>query len=223
MLGMTLLVAQLHALSLGACYPDGGRVSCYLANCAIAWRYCDGGVLTPCECAVRTCDDGNPCTTDSVTRTQTNAYCTHTIDPGAACNDRNACTTGDTCTSTGACVGTAINLDDGNPCTVDTCDVATGPVHTLSPGAACNDGNVCTGPDTCSATGACSGPRLASIDDLNPCTRDVCDPATGAVSHPPTSADATCSSATYYCYDKYGRVSRTVVCVAGQACDQTCP
>jgi len=78
---------------------------------------------------------------------------------GSACNDSNACTQTDTCQS-GACSG-------GNPvvCTasdqchdVGVCNPGTGLCsNPASPnGTACNDGNACTTPDTCSG-GVCSG------------------------------------------------------------------
>jgi hypothetical protein len=57
-----------------------------------------------------------------------------TAPNGTACNDSNACTTNDVCTS-GACVGgPALSCDDNNSCTTDTCDPASGCVHTPIPG-----------------------------------------------------------------------------------------
>lgn len=44
-------------------------------------------------------------------------------------------------------------------------------------GAACDDGSACTRDDFCSA-GTCKGKELV-CDDSNPCTDNVCDPATG--------------------------------------------
>src|SRR5881398_2893725 len=73
----------------------------------------------------------------------------------AACNDGNACTTADTCAG-GVCVGgSAPNCSDGNVCTDDACDPATGCVNTPNT-AACTDGNACTTADTC-AGGVCVG------------------------------------------------------------------
>jgi len=74
------------------------------------------------------------------------------------------------------CVG--LVCDDGNPCTDDGCDGATG--CTAAPNsAACDDGNPCTGPDACKA-GACAGPP-ASCDDANVCTDDACDVVEGCL------------------------------------------
>jgi len=67
---------------------------------------------------------------------------------GNACDDQNACTASDTC-DTGSCTGTPIDCDDGEQCTVDSCDSLTGcnfePVADGTPctGGTCNSG-VCT-------------------------------------------------------------------------------
>ncbi len=161
-----LLVAHIQALSLGACV-EGTVVSCTLSGCLVAQRQCNGVTFGPCECVIQTCDDGNPCTTDALA----GSSCSHTPLPaGSACNDANACTTNDHCDATGHCVGTPITVDDGNPCTLDRCDAAT-----------------------------------------------------GAITHTPAVSDADCSSGTYFCYDKYGNVTRKVVCVKDVPCDTSCP
>ena len=54
----------------------------------------------------------------------------------------------------------------------------------------CNDGNLCTTLDTCSA-GTCRGERPASCDDRNDCTDDVCDPALGCL-FPPVGDGTSC-------------------------------
>ena len=75
------------------------------------------------------------------------------------------------------CQGTTISCDDGNPCTDDTCNPASGCVHTNNT-SPCNDGNACTTNDTCGG-GICNGGPAPSCDDGNPCTTDTCDPASG--------------------------------------------
>ncbi len=106
----------------------------------------------------------------------------------APCSDGNACTTNDRC-SEGRCVGgPSPNCDDGNICTTDTCDQATGCVHTNNT-APCDDGNVCTTNDACRGGGCVGGPAL-NCDDGNACTDDTCNPATGCVH---TNNTAPCS------------------------------
>src|SRR5206468_138746 len=73
--------------------------------------------------------------------------------------DGNACTTGDAC-SNGRCTGgPARSCDDGNVCTIDSCDPATGCVHAPNT-APCDDGSACTTNDTCSGGTCVGGPPL---------------------------------------------------------------
>ena len=77
--------------------------------------------------------------------------------------------------------GGVLNCNDGDPCTVDSCDEHLGCVHTPSTGDACNDGDACTLNDVCNA-GVCEpGPLdctdntcTARCDDGNDCTDDGC-------------------------------------------------
>jgi hypothetical protein len=47
-------------------------------------------------------------------------------------------------------------IDDGNPCTVDSCNIVGGVSHVQLPaGAVCTDGNDCNGTEVCTAAGAC--------------------------------------------------------------------
>jgi hypothetical protein len=78
------------------------------------------------------------------------------------------------------------DCDDGDPCTIDSCDVVTGCSNV--PKVCEDDGNVCNGPETCDpATGDCvSGPALPCNDDGNVCNGpEHCDPVLGCVSGPP--------------------------------------
>ena len=142
---------------------------------------CKGG---KCNGGPVTCDDSNPCTTDSCDKKQ---GC-QTTPAAGSCDDGNLCTSGDACKD-GKCAASDTNCDDGNPCTDDTCAPKTGCAH--SPNAVqCSDGNGCSLGDACDA-GACAGGKTKSCDDANPCTIDSCAPETGACAHLP--ADVTCS------------------------------
>jgi subtilisin family serine protease len=74
------------------------------------------------------CDDANPCTADACNPT---AGCQHTpAANGTVCSGGDACTVGNTCQA-GICTGgTAVNCDDGDACTTDTCDPVAGCQHT---------------------------------------------------------------------------------------------
>ncbi len=105
---------------------------------------------------------------------------------GASCSDGNACNGVETCNGAGVCLaGTPPVVDDGNPCTIDSCDPVLGVVHTPAPaGTSCSDGNVCNGLETCNGAGVCVAGTPPSIDDGNPCTADSCIPSVGVVHSP---------------------------------------
>jgi uncharacterized repeat protein (TIGR01451 family) len=74
------------------------------------------------------CDDANPCTADACV----NGACISTpIPAGSVCDDGSLCTTGGTCqpdpfTGAATCSSAPVNCDDGDACTMDTCEPTTG-------------------------------------------------------------------------------------------------
>ncbi|MFQ5479240.1 MAG: hypothetical protein ACE5E4_11560, partial [Candidatus Binatia bacterium] len=134
---------------------------------------CVGGDPVVCT-ALDQCHDGGTCI-------PLTGLCSGPPRPdGAGCDDGSACTTGDTCIS-GICVGGAApDCNDGNPCTDDSCNPASG-CASVANAAPCDDGNPCTAGDVCAA-GVCAGGSPSNCDDSNVCTNNSCDPATGCVS-----------------------------------------
>jgi len=134
---------------------------------------------------VISCDDKNPCTTDSCDPLK---GCVH--EPNTAtCDDGNVCTLGDQCLN-GTCVPGTVQLacNDNNDCTTDGCDPATGCVFKpVTDGKKCEDGNACTTGDSCKA-GKCQPGQPVVCDDKNVCTTDTCDPGKGCVYVPNTAA-----------------------------------
>ncbi|MBZ5640692.1 MAG: hypothetical protein LAO51_18290 [Acidobacteriia bacterium] len=63
-----------------------------------------------------------------------------------------------------------LGCDDGNACTLDTCDAVLGCVHTPVDGVACNDGDPCTAPDVCSS-GTCVGAPAPMPPDIGSSVR----------------------------------------------------
>ncbi len=124
------------------------------------------------------CDDNNACTADSCDPTK---GCVWSALPSGPCSDGNVCTgkpgSPDTCNA-GVCIGgPAVNCDDQNPCTNDSCDPTIGCKNTNNT-ASCQDGSKCTNGDTCNG-GSCQGGAAIVCDDGNPCTTDSCDPVDG--------------------------------------------
>ncbi len=73
--------------------------------------------------------------------------------------------------------------DDGNPCTVDTCEDGVCSYEASPVGTACADANLCNGEETCDEKGFCAAGVPKEIDDGDDCTFDVCDSQTGEVKH----------------------------------------
>src|SRR6266581_1839815 len=89
-------------------------------------------VLLPVQpsCTPAACADADPCTVDACDHA---GVCTHTVvADGTPCDDGNACTTAEACFAD-RCIGSPVSCDDGNVCTIDTCDPASGCLHTPGP------------------------------------------------------------------------------------------
>ena len=79
----------------------------------------------------------------------TSAYVVPCDVSGDPCDDLNACTVADSCVAK-ICVGEEKPCDDGEICTFDFCDPATGCYHkAVDDGCACHDGEVCTWMGSC--------------------------------------------------------------------------
>jgi len=91
------------------------------------------------------------------------------------------------------------DCNDGNPCTVDACDAATGVCsYTNVPDTtSCADGTVCNGNEVC-VSGVCQiGTPLVCVDG-NECTSDSCDAALGC-QFPPVADGTACNSGAGQC------------------------
>ncbi|MEZ4269614.1 MAG: hypothetical protein R3F39_24915 [Myxococcota bacterium] len=213
------------------CVPAGG-------TCAFAPKSgpCADGdpctLDTTCEAgacvavgAAGPCDDGNACTEDLCLG---EAGCERTAII-ADCDDQNACTEGDSCNA-GVCSGISTpSCDDGDPCTVDSCDAALGCVAKAQAGGSCDDEDPCTVTDLCDAAGACAGKAKTCKTAPAPTCADAntrrtfaasgsCEAGTGTCVYAPT--DTPCP------FGCSGGVCATTTCQlaeAGAACDDGNP
>jgi hypothetical protein len=162
-----------------SCNPASGCVHtnntnpCDDGNACTTGDTCGGGICNGGP--PPNCDDGDVCTDDSC---NPSSGCVHTNNTNP-CNDGNACTTIDACGGGTCNGGPPPNCDDGNVCTDDSCNPASGCVHTNTSNP-CNDGNACTTIDTCGG-GTCNGGPPRNCDDGECCTVDSCNPSTGCV------------------------------------------
>jgi len=157
-----------HAPIKGPCNDDNACTE----NTTCATGQCEGDVVD--------CNDSDPCTADSC---NPSSGCVNAqAATGADCDDGDACTEDDVCTTGGACEGDAVDCDDNNPCSADSCDSATGCVSVnVASGTSCSDGDVCDGAETC-LDGVCTAGTPLDCNDLNPCTNDSCHPTDGCAS-----------------------------------------
>jgi hypothetical protein len=162
------------------CRSQPNRAPCDDGNPCTAHDTCGSGA---CQGGAGTaCDDTNPCTDDSCVP---GLGCVN-LDNRVPCDDGNACTAQDRC-EWGACVGiAALDCDDRNVCTDDSCNPALGCVHSDNR-AFCDDGDACTIREACDH-GACAGGSARDCDDSNPCTDDGCDAASGCQNAPNRAA-----------------------------------
>ncbi|MBP47451.1 MAG: hypothetical protein CMH53_05890 [Myxococcales bacterium] len=88
------------------------------------------------------------------------------LPSGATCTDDSVCTDPGSCEK-GVCEGikTTLKCDDGNPCTIDTCDTKLGCVFKFG-NEPCDDGNPCSKDD------ACKGGKCAPGKDICACVND---------------------------------------------------
>lgn len=86
----------------------------------------------------------------------------------------------------GADLCAGVVCDDGNVCTDDSCDPATGECVVADNTAPCDDGLLCTVNDAC-AGGVCLSGAPLVCDDGIICTADSCDPGTGQCVFTPVS------------------------------------
>ncbi len=127
----------------GTCALDCPAV-CASLGCTPAWAE---GL---CDCG--TCDGGAPCS-DAVC--QEDGTCLVTPLDGVPCEDGVACTEDAQCIA-GVCVGEPKDCDDGNPCTLDACNLFTDLCTHGALTGPCDDGDPCTTGDLCLAD-VCTG------------------------------------------------------------------
>jgi hypothetical protein len=120
--------------------------------------------LSPCcTGAVSICDDSDPCTSDICDPDTLD--CAYEFNT-APCSDGNVCTAGDACVE-GACVSGGPRVcDDSDECTTDFCRPGVGCDVTPLTGTSCEDGNACTGPDTCSSGSCEAGESICTCEPV---------------------------------------------------------
>ncbi len=175
----------------------GGEEGCDLPEC-IGDCSCHGVVCPPDdnECTREYCSDGScrstpvangtDCTDDGVSGICTDGICGEDLCAGVVCDDGDVCTVGTCDYADGMCDFTPVVCDDGNECTQDACEPLQGCIFTtVEDGTRCAAGGVWM----CIA-GECVHP---------------CDPAAEEVYSCPIPGfeDQLCCPENYSCTDAY--------------------
>ncbi len=126
-------------------YEDGdlcnGTLICAGAKCVV-----DPKTVVTCSASTDVCT-ANTCNGKS-------GLCALVpVADGKVCDDKSACTSGETCAAGKCQGGAAVPCDDKNPCTDDTCNPDFGCTFKAN-AATCDDGDACTTGDAC-ANSAC--------------------------------------------------------------------
>ena len=169
-----------------ACTKDGcdAKTGCQYINNSDPCEF-DGNACTPNDkcvngkCALgaaKSCDDDNTCTSDGCDAKT--GKCQHAALDKKACDaDGSLCTKGDICVGKECKAGAALNCDDGNQCTMDSCEKLKGCIHDVLNATPCSLQTACVKKELC-IVGLCKGIEV-KCDDDNVCTVDSCDPKTG--------------------------------------------
>ena len=147
---------------------------------------CTGGTCmsgTPLDC-----DDQNMCTLDSCNG-EFGCISDEQGAEGIPCDDGDVCTVGEICTAGYCGIGTPLDCDDQNMCTLDSCNGEFGCINDEqgAEGIPCDDGDPGTIGETCQK-GTCTAPDgscdfcCADFGQCNfnaycssmPCTYDIC-------------------------------------------------
>lgn len=181
----------------GACVGTSGfctKGSCCKGCLDGAGACAPGNTLTACGIASNEaikcvdCSDEKPCTADACVAGRCTAPA---VPPGTSCDDGNICNGVSECSGTSCQAGSALDCDDGDPCTIDSCDGKEGCKHEPDVGAACNDGDPCTTGEKCDAKAVCAGGVVNKCNDNKPCTTDACKE--GACVNTPVEEGTTCN------------------------------
>ena len=162
------------------------------------------------------CDDGNPCTLDWCYSFDPNApttcevvrRCSHsTLDDGTTCGSDQVCVEG-VCTEDIWCAGVC---DDGNECTWNICDLASGdcqrdPRDDETPCDSDGRSGICI-------SGVCVENLCEDVvcDDENQCTEDTCDYVNGGCRYEPQDDETPCD------FD-----GRSGICISGVCVENLC-
>jgi hypothetical protein len=186
----------------GDCPDDGqwctGTPRCDQGRCLADPPDCDDGV----GCTLDSCDEaGDACShVPQDDACDDHDVCTgsETCDPQAgclagtplACDDGEYCNGAEGCDAVQGCLGARAPCDDEVDCTLDSCDEDTDSCGVQPDHAACDDGDACTGTESCDEQLGCQPGVPLVCDDGAFCNgSERCDPLQGCLPGAAPSCD----------------------------------
>ncbi|MEZ4266489.1 MAG: hypothetical protein R3F39_08930 [Myxococcota bacterium] len=177
----------------GVCQPEDvciafqcGAPECFNETDCLPGEFCNGGVCRDLNCP-EGCPGGQVCAPGGC------------VDPTPCLGDGD-CATADSCLEA-TCVGnfcqfSPVNCDDGNPCTVDSCDgsgAAALCVNAAVPtGVSCELVSSCAAPFGICSLGSCLPVEPVVCNDGDLCTVDGCQEGVGCVFEPLCAGGEVC-------------------------------
>ncbi len=176
-----------------SCDPNGAEGNCDTLTPLPDGTECDDGAACTenDQCTAGTCGGtdvdcsgaGDQCNSASCDPNGAEGNCDilTPLADGTACDDDQLCTENDQCTA-GTCGGTDVDCSGaGEECKTASCDPNGGEgncdiLTPLKDGTECDDGDLCTGNDTCSSA-QCAGLPVDCSEFGGPCGIASCDPA----------------------------------------------
>jgi len=156
------------------CRYENNTAACDDGDACTSGDTCGDG---SCAGSLIDCSDGDDCTDDSCN--STTGDCVNNIDVTNSCDDDDPCTVSDACLVDGSCAGSLKDCSDGDDCTDDSCEAASGDcLNEIDISNTCDDGDPCTTTDACLVDGSCLGTQK-DCNDGDDCTDDSCDSANG--------------------------------------------
>lgn len=149
---------------------------------------CAAGVAVDIDDGVGCTDDRCDEVSDTVVHDANDGSC----DNGAYCDGVESCDVNADCQP-----GVSPTLDDGIPCTDDTCDEDLDRVLNIPNHGSCANGLFCDGNETCHVLRGCEPGTPPLIDDGVGCTDDACDDVNDRIVHQPN--DGMCPDDGRFC------------------------
>ncbi|MBR58226.1 MAG: hypothetical protein CMH54_09415 [Myxococcales bacterium] len=168
------------------CNPDSGLcdiptedgISCDDEDICNGNEVCQAGVCeagTPVDCSGQT----DPCL--AATCNPGTGSCDLPLEDGTACLDTDLCNGSESCQAGVCTAGTAVDCSGQlNPCLATTCNPVTGGCDSqLDDGTACEDGDLCNGPETCQAGECTDGSPVVCEPASGVCEQNSCNATSG--------------------------------------------